>query len=196
MIKLRTASNEDLITYLTDINGKLPSNEYLICITGTDEDPIVAPKHNILPVTFDNELYGPRLLSFTDAFRIFKFIRNKVITDAKKLTNIILIITCKDGLVLSGAVAQWASEFIDASLLDASYFQENNLFIEPSQITINKLYLVQMLFQEIVMSRDSLPSVAARILELPGASALVKKNSEDYLNALFINETKLLEKVK
>lgn len=196
MLFLETISNEQLIAYLTKINGKLPSNEYLISITGSEDTAIITEKFNVLPVVFDNELYGPRVLSFSDAFRIFRFIRNKVIVDARKLAKTTLYIACSDGLTLSGAIAQWFAEYIDKTLLDAKYFETRNLFIEPSVITQNKMYLVQLFFEEFILPTENLPATAARLLENPNASSITKKSAEEYLTALFINEKNLLVKSK
>jgi len=195
MLHLQTTSNTELITYLTEIEGKLPSNEFLICITGTDEDPIVGDKFNILATCFDDEVYGPRQLSFSDGMRIFSFIKYKVAPAAQKLKNCTLVISCKDGLTRSGSIAEWVAQYVDKHLLDAAYYEEKNLLIEPSQLTLYKMYLVQMLQEHLIRPEESLPSVAVKLLET-STSSLTKKNCEDYLNALLINETKLLTRDK
>jgi len=194
MLTINTQTNEELIKYLTKIDGKLPSNEYLICITNTEEDLIVATKYNILPVTFDDDLYGPRTLSFSDAFRIFNLIRHKIIPETEKLKEVILHISCKDGITQAGAIAEWTAGYVNPDTLNKQFYENKNLFIDPSNITINKMFLVQMFFEQFIVPTENLPAVAANLLSSDTVTTTVKKNAEAYLNALFINETKLLVK--
>jgi hypothetical protein len=170
---------------LTKTAGKLKEHEYLICITQPADGLIVNDKPKMLSIVFDDELYGDKVLSFADAFRIFRLVKNKILPLGKN-TDVIVYISCKNGITQSGAIAQWLSEYIDYELVDKEFFKNKDLFIDPSMITINKMFIVQMMYE------SSLPCVAMKVLEDSTSSQDLKLAGENYLKGLFINELKSL----
>ena len=177
MIKLITQKNANLIQSLSESKGKIPSDKNLICITGSSDELIIVERPNVLPVVFDDETKGPRNLSFSDALRIFRFVKEKVLTTR----NTTLIVTCQDGLTLSGAVCKWISCLVDPTLLDPSYYEEENLLFDPSLITIQTLQMVEYL--ELYASHGA--DTALKLLSTTSsASAETKQRCENYLNSI------------
>jgi len=149
MNEIITIKRENLKERLNEFFEKKPEHVFIMDLVPTGEDPLFnldkeselfddhtfytylddiklsKPKEGEEGVTYDK---AEQMMNFIFRVRNFK-------TDRKKR----LIIACKNGLTVSGAVAQWAMDWLMDG--DEVAFNKLNPDIKPNEFLQNDLYL-------------------------------------------------------